>query len=163
MTDISDPNVDVMSVDPLELLRLRSVEKKAIGDDRLSSAHAIDPSDVSAVDASYTSAGAMDDIERRLGHMRGKRCLMFEVCGGEAGRGSDEVMGRGVAVCEVGEIVEKGMEEVWLRMEDMVLSPAVIALAVLEEREEEEEEEGEREDKDGGKEGEEVDVGKKKK
>ncbi|KAH7828912.1 uncharacterized protein MONOS_13878 [Monocercomonoides exilis] len=50
----------------------------------------------------------------------------------------DEVMGRGVAVCEVGEIVKKGLSEVGLRTEDVVLSPAAIALAVPEEREEEE-------------------------
>ncbi|KAH7826853.1 uncharacterized protein MONOS_13852 [Monocercomonoides exilis] len=51
----------------------------------------------------------------------------------------DEVMGRGVAVCEVGEIVEKGLDAAGLRMEDVVLSPAAIALDVLEEREEAEE------------------------
>ncbi|KAH7814834.1 uncharacterized protein MONOS_14840 [Monocercomonoides exilis] len=50
----------------------------------------------------------------------------------------DEVMERGIAVCKVGEIVEKGLEEVGLRMEDVVLSPAAIALAVPEEREEDE-------------------------
>ncbi|KAH7831316.1 uncharacterized protein MONOS_5256 [Monocercomonoides exilis] len=50
----------------------------------------------------------------------------------------EEVMGRGVAVCEVGEIVEKVLEAAGLRMEDVVVSPATIALAVLEEREEEE-------------------------
>ncbi|KAH7828883.1 uncharacterized protein MONOS_13297 [Monocercomonoides exilis] len=52
-------------------------------------------------------------------------------------------MGRGVAVCEVGEIVEKGLDAAGLRMEDVVLSPAAIALAVLEEREEADEGEGE--------------------
>ncbi|KAH7824094.1 uncharacterized protein MONOS_12644 [Monocercomonoides exilis] len=51
----------------------------------------------------------------------------------------DEVMGRGVAVCEVGEIVEKGLSAVGLRMEDVVLLPAAIALAELEELEEAEE------------------------
>ncbi|KAH7827094.1 uncharacterized protein MONOS_15393 [Monocercomonoides exilis] len=51
--------------------------------------------------------------------------------------------------CEVGEIDSKELSEAWLRMEDVVLSPVVIALAVLEEREEAEE--GEM----GGKEGEE--------
>ncbi|KAH7824076.1 uncharacterized protein MONOS_1703 [Monocercomonoides exilis] len=51
----------------------------------------------------------------------------------------EEVMGRGVAVCEVGEIVEKRMEAVWLRMEDVVLLSEEIVLAVLEEREEAEE------------------------
>ncbi|KAH7825131.1 uncharacterized protein MONOS_1492 [Monocercomonoides exilis] len=51
----------------------------------------------------------------------------------------EEVMGRGVAVCEVGEIVEKRMEAVWLRMEDVVLLSEEIVLAVLEEREEVEE------------------------
>ncbi|KAH7831524.1 uncharacterized protein MONOS_11111 [Monocercomonoides exilis] len=65
----------------------------------------------------------------------------------------DEVMGRGIAVCEVGEIVEKGLDAAGLRMEDVVLSPAAIALAVLEEREEVEE--GERGCKEGDKEGEE--------
>ncbi|KAH7825977.1 uncharacterized protein MONOS_4549 [Monocercomonoides exilis] len=72
-----------------------------------------------------------------------------EACGGEAGRGSDEVIGRGIAVCEVGEIVEKGLSAAGLRTEDVVLLPEEIALDVLEEREEAEE--GER----GGKEGEE--------
>ncbi|KAH7827768.1 uncharacterized protein MONOS_17273 [Monocercomonoides exilis] len=65
----------------------------------------------------------------------------------------DEVMGRGIAVCEVGEIVEKGLDAAGLRMEDVVLPPAAIALAVLEEREEAEE--GEREGKEGEEEGEE--------
>ncbi|KAH7820202.1 uncharacterized protein MONOS_8809 [Monocercomonoides exilis] len=65
----------------------------------------------------------------------------------------EEVMGRGVAVCEVGKIEEKGLSAAGLRMEDVVLSPAAIALAVLEEREEEEE--GERGGKEGDKEGEE--------
>ncbi|KAH7822790.1 uncharacterized protein MONOS_7087 [Monocercomonoides exilis] len=46
---------------------------------------------------------------------------------------------RMVAVCEVGEIVEKGLSEVGLRTEDVVLSPAAIALAMLEKREEAEE------------------------
>ncbi|KAH7819304.1 uncharacterized protein MONOS_14574 [Monocercomonoides exilis] len=46
--------------------RRRSEEKKAEGDDQPSSTPAIDPSDASAVAASYTSVGAMDDIERRL-------------------------------------------------------------------------------------------------
>ncbi|KAH7823562.1 putative IQ domain-containing protein H [Monocercomonoides exilis] len=54
----------------------------------------------------------------------------------------DEVMGRGVAVCEVGGIVEKEQSEEGLRMEDVVLSLAAIVLAVLEEREEAEEGEG---------------------
>ncbi|KAH7817735.1 uncharacterized protein MONOS_13865 [Monocercomonoides exilis] len=62
----------------------------------------------------------------------------------------EEAMRRGVAVCEVGEIVEKGLDAAELRMEDMVLSPAAIALAVLEEREEAEE--GESGGKKGGKE-----------
>ncbi|KAH7820374.1 uncharacterized protein MONOS_6247 [Monocercomonoides exilis] len=44
-----------------------------------------------------------------------------------------------VAVCEVEEIVEKGLSAAGLRMEDVVLPPAAIALAVLEEREEAEE------------------------
>ncbi|KAH7821798.1 uncharacterized protein MONOS_10433 [Monocercomonoides exilis] len=51
-----------------------------------------------------------------------------EACGGETGRGSDEVMGRGVSVCEVGEIVEKGLDASGLRMEDAVLSLAAIVL-----------------------------------
>ncbi|KAH7816867.1 uncharacterized protein MONOS_14008 [Monocercomonoides exilis] len=59
----------------------------------------------------------------------------------------DEVMRREVAVCEVGGIVEKGLDAEGLRMEDVVLSPAAIALDVLEEREEAEE------GKRGGKEG----------
>ncbi|KAH7832525.1 uncharacterized protein MONOS_5454 [Monocercomonoides exilis] len=42
-------------------------------------------------------------------------------------------MGRGIAVCEVGEIVEKGLSAAGLRMEDVVLLPAAIALVVLEE------------------------------
>ncbi|KAH7823360.1 uncharacterized protein MONOS_8448 [Monocercomonoides exilis] len=46
------------------------------------------------------------------------------------------------------------MEAVWLSVEDVVLSPAAIALAVLEEREEAEE--GERGCKEGDKEGEEM-------
>ncbi|KAH7822745.1 uncharacterized protein MONOS_9057 [Monocercomonoides exilis] len=47
--------------------RRKSEEKKAAGDDQPSlSAPAIDPSDASAVAASYTSTGAMDDTERRL-------------------------------------------------------------------------------------------------
>ncbi|KAH7819020.1 uncharacterized protein MONOS_14036c2 [Monocercomonoides exilis] len=49
----------------------------------------------------------------------------------------DEVMGRGIAVCEVGGIVEKKLYVMGLRMKDVVLSPAVIALAVLDERAEE--------------------------
>ncbi|KAH7816452.1 uncharacterized protein MONOS_15518 [Monocercomonoides exilis] len=61
----------------------------------------------------------------------------------------DEVIWRGIAVCEVGEIVEKGLDAAGLRMEDVVLSPAAIELAVLKEREEAEE------GKRGGKEGEE--------
>eukprot|EP00770_Monocercomonoides_exilis_P010524 MONOS_10472.1-p1 / transcript=MONOS_10472.1 / gene=MONOS_10472 / organism=Monocercomonoides_exilis_PA203 / gene_product=unspecified product / transcript_product=unspecified product / location=Mono_scaffold00477:49185-49487(+) / protein_length=101 / sequence_SO=supercontig / SO=protein_coding / is_pseudo=false len=60
----------------------------------------------------------------------------------------DEVMWGGVAACEVGEIVEKGLDVAGLRMEDVALSPAAIVLVVLKEREEAEE--GER----GGKEGE---------
>ncbi|KAH7826238.1 uncharacterized protein MONOS_7674 [Monocercomonoides exilis] len=107
LVDLSDLNVDVVFVDPLELLndtkayfkqllvagaaqqsslrsapsssstgaarrstspfrRRRSEEKKVKGDDKPSSATAIDPSDASAVAASNSSAGAMDDIERRL-------------------------------------------------------------------------------------------------
>ncbi|KAH7832425.1 uncharacterized protein MONOS_4609 [Monocercomonoides exilis] len=65
----------------------------------------------------------------------------------------DEATGKEAAVCKVGKIVEKGMEEVGLRMEDVVLSPAAIALAVLEEQKESEE--AEEEGKEGGKEGEE--------
>ncbi|KAH7820418.1 uncharacterized protein MONOS_9424 [Monocercomonoides exilis] len=54
------------------LLRRKSEEKKAAGDEKpsssssSSSAPAIDPSDASALEASYTSEGAMDHIERRL-------------------------------------------------------------------------------------------------
>ncbi|KAH7815005.1 uncharacterized protein MONOS_9608 [Monocercomonoides exilis] len=51
----------------------------------------------------------------------------------------DEVMGRGVAVCDMGEIVEKKLSAAGLRMEDVVLSPAAIALVALEGREEAEE------------------------
>ncbi|KAH7827132.1 uncharacterized protein MONOS_12634 [Monocercomonoides exilis] len=263
LVDLSDPNVDVVFVDPLELLydtkayfkkllvsraaqqssllsapsssssakefrRRRSEEKKVTGDDKPSSAPAIDPSDASAVAASYTSTGAMDDIERRLGRFEG--CVVawravkyggvacaYDVAlsamlsvplvgqlptlaasvGAKSGskrifaaadenafpsiynlfdpsllpsaiarlvsrspqsrrvvvKLDDEVMGRGIAVCEVGEIVEKGLDAAGLRMEDVVLSPAAIALAVLEEREEVEE--GERGCKEGDKEGEE--------
>ncbi|KAH7819779.1 uncharacterized protein MONOS_8486 [Monocercomonoides exilis] len=46
--------------------RRRNKEKKAVGDDKPSSAHVIDHSDASDVAALCTSAGAMDDIERRL-------------------------------------------------------------------------------------------------
>ncbi|KAH7823610.1 uncharacterized protein MONOS_9489 [Monocercomonoides exilis] len=65
----------------------------------------------------------------------------------------DEVMWRGVAVCEVGEVVEKGLSAAGLRMEDVVLLPAAIPLDVLEEREEAEE--GERRGKEGEEKGEE--------
>ncbi|KAH7821117.1 uncharacterized protein MONOS_13549 [Monocercomonoides exilis] len=58
-----------------------------------------------------------------------------EACGGE-------VMGRGVAMCEVGEIVEKELDVAGLRMEDVILSQAAIAQAVLEELEEAEEGDG---------------------
>ncbi|KAH7817095.1 uncharacterized protein MONOS_7996 [Monocercomonoides exilis] len=117
--------------------RLRSEEKKAAGDDQPSSSSApeIFPSDASAVVVPYISAAAMDDIERRL-RIRSpqSRCVVVKQ--------DHEVMGRGVAVCEVGGIVEKGLSAAGLRMEDVVLPPAAIVLAVLEEREEEEEEEG---------------------
>ncbi|KAH7815543.1 uncharacterized protein MONOS_7160 [Monocercomonoides exilis] len=192
--------------------RRRSEEKKSSENDKSSSAHVIDPSDASAVAELYTSAGAMDDIERRLECMKitdllygGVACahdvalsgmLLVPLVGplpslaAPVGTKSgskrifsaadvnafpsiydlfnpslqiwrspqsrrvvvkldDEVMGREVAVCEVGGIVEKGLSAAGLRMEDVVLSPAAIALAVLEEREEVED--GER----GGKEGEE--------
>ncbi|KAH7829715.1 uncharacterized protein MONOS_4066 [Monocercomonoides exilis] len=115
LVDLSDPNVDVVFVDPLELLhdtkayfkkilfsraaqqsslrsaplsssssstgaahrstspfrRRRSEDKKSSENEQpsSSSAPAIDPSDASAVAASYMSVGAMDDIERRLGCM----------------------------------------------------------------------------------------------
>ncbi|KAH7822289.1 uncharacterized protein MONOS_9658 [Monocercomonoides exilis] len=61
----------------------------------------------------------------------------------------DEVMGRGVAVCEVREIVKKGLLEAGLGMEDVIPSQVSIALAVLEEREKAEE--GESGGKEGGK------------
>ncbi|KAH7820398.1 uncharacterized protein MONOS_15102 [Monocercomonoides exilis] len=48
----------------------------------------------------------------------------------------DEVMGRGVTVCEVGESVEKALEAEGLRVEVVVLWPAVIVQVVLEELEE---------------------------
>ncbi|KAH7819368.1 uncharacterized protein MONOS_9249 [Monocercomonoides exilis] len=48
----------------------------------------------------------------------------------------DVMMERVIAVCEVGEIVEKGLDVVGPKMEDVVLSLAAIALAVPEEREE---------------------------
>ncbi|KAH7831433.1 uncharacterized protein MONOS_5403 [Monocercomonoides exilis] len=51
----------------------------------------------------------------------------------------EEVMGREVAVREVGEIMEKGLSAAGLRMEDVVMSLVAIAPAVLEEQEEEEE------------------------
>ncbi|KAH7829714.1 uncharacterized protein MONOS_4067 [Monocercomonoides exilis] len=71
-------------------------------------------------------------------------------------------MRRGVALCEAGEITEKGLQAAGLRIKDVVLFPAAIALAVLEEREEGEEgekggkegeEKGEDEEEDGGREG----------
>ncbi|KAH7815970.1 uncharacterized protein MONOS_13057 [Monocercomonoides exilis] len=68
-------------------------------------------------------------------------------------------MGRMVALCEAGEIVEKGMLAAGLRMEDVVLFPEAIALAMLDGREEVEEgngngEEGEEKgEEDGGKDG----------
>ncbi|KAH7822290.1 uncharacterized protein MONOS_9659 [Monocercomonoides exilis] len=63
------------SLSAKEFRRRRSEEKKAAGDDQpsSSSAPAIDPSDASAVVASYISTGAMDDIERQLGCMKIKR------------------------------------------------------------------------------------------
>ncbi|KAH7825395.1 uncharacterized protein MONOS_2529 [Monocercomonoides exilis] len=62
----------------------------------------------------------------------------------------EEVMGRGVAVCEAGEIVVKELEAAGMRTDDdVVLLPVDIEQTMLEEREEAEE--GER----GGKEGEE--------
>ncbi|KAH7830290.1 uncharacterized protein MONOS_7557 [Monocercomonoides exilis] len=54
----------------------------------------------------------------------------------------DEVMGRGIAVCEVGGIVEKGLSAAGLRIEDIVQSRAVIVQAVFDEREEAEEGDG---------------------
>ncbi|KAH7831467.1 uncharacterized protein MONOS_15419 [Monocercomonoides exilis] len=220
LVDLSDPNVDVVaaqqsslrsapssSSSAKEFRRRRSEEKKVTGDDKPSSAPAIDPSDASAVAASYTSAGAMDDIERRLRivvpeaagvygrHMplslqqllspRALQTLRMICCGSAGGAvwgcssvgtksGSkrifaapdanafpsiydlfdpslqiwrsqqsrrvevkldDEMMGRGIEVREV----DKRMDAVWLRMEDMVLLPEEIVLVVLEEREEAEE------------------------
>ncbi|KAH7822270.1 uncharacterized protein MONOS_11984 [Monocercomonoides exilis] len=64
-----------------------------------------------------------------------------------------EVMEQGVAVCEEKEIVKKALEAAGLKMEDVVLWPATIVLAVLEEREEAEE--GERRGKEGEEYGEE--------
>ncbi|KAH7826700.1 uncharacterized protein MONOS_5612 [Monocercomonoides exilis] len=120
--------------------RRRSEEKKAAGDDQPSSAPAIDPSDASVVAASYTSAGAMDNIKRRLRIAVSEDADMeitaVEVCG-----------------CEVGEIDSKELSEVWLGMEDVILSQVSLALAVLEEQEEAEE--GERGGKEGEEEGEE--------
>ncbi|KAH7821138.1 uncharacterized protein MONOS_15203 [Monocercomonoides exilis] len=109
--------------------RRRSEEKKAAEDDKSSlSAPAIDPSDISAVATSYTSAGAMDDIERRMWLMLIKD---IEIFGGEAGR---RVVGREATVSEVVSIVEKGLSAAGLMMEDVVLPPAAIALDVLKER-----------------------------
>eukprot|EP00770_Monocercomonoides_exilis_P011996 MONOS_11938.1-p1 / transcript=MONOS_11938.1 / gene=MONOS_11938 / organism=Monocercomonoides_exilis_PA203 / gene_product=flagellar associated protein / transcript_product=flagellar associated protein / location=Mono_scaffold00628:4-3414(-) / protein_length=1023 / sequence_SO=supercontig / SO=protein_coding / is_pseudo=false len=302
LVDLSDPNVDVVFVSPVELpadvvgylkkllvagaaqqsslrsapssssssstgaarrstspfRRRRSEEKKSSENEQpsSSSAPAIDPSDASAVAASYTSAGAMDDIERRLrivvpeaagvygrhmplslqlllspralqtlrGYVVARRAVLYGgvACaydvalsamlsvplvaplpslaasvGTKSGskrifaaadvnafpsiydlfdpsllpsaiarlvsrspqsrrvvvKLDDEVMGRGIAVCEVGGIVEKGLDAAGLRMEDVVLSPAAIALAVLEEREEAEE--GEKGGKNGEEKGEE--------
>ncbi|KAH7821841.1 uncharacterized protein MONOS_2818 [Monocercomonoides exilis] len=122
-----------------------------------SSAPAIDPSDDSKAEASFiTSTTTMDNIESRLRIVESEEC---EVCANQKKslpcalqtlRGyivsrrvvvklDDEVMGRGVEVCDMGEIVENGLSVVGLRMEDMVLSSAAIALAVLEKREEAEE------------------------
>ncbi|KAH7831213.1 uncharacterized protein MONOS_3815 [Monocercomonoides exilis] len=53
----------------------------------------------------------------------------------------EKVMVQSVAVCEVEEIVEKGLDAAELRMEDMVLLSEAIVLVVLEEREEVEGEE----------------------
>ncbi|KAH7824634.1 uncharacterized protein MONOS_3333 [Monocercomonoides exilis] len=145
-----------------------SKEKKIEEDNKSSSTSvpAIDPSDVSVVVDSCTSVAAINNIERlmrivwisnlfdpslllsaiaRLVSQSPKsRCMVVKQ--------NDKVIRRGVAVCEVGEIVEKGLSAAGLRMEDVVLSPAAIALAVLEEREEAEE--GEKGGKEGGKEGE---------
>ncbi|KAH7820391.1 uncharacterized protein MONOS_6260 [Monocercomonoides exilis] len=112
--------------------RRRSDEKKAAGDDQpsSSSAPAIDPSDASAVATSYTSVGAMDDIERRLGSRLESRSPQLRRV---AVKLDDEVMRRGVAVREVGEIVEKGLEAVGLRMEDEDPSLGAIALTEVEE------------------------------
>ncbi|KAH7819121.1 uncharacterized protein MONOS_12788 [Monocercomonoides exilis] len=137
-----------------------------------SSARKIDSSDASAVAVSYTSEVVMDDIERQLescsvgGHEIGEQA---DLCIGRCEcnlfitlqlalrspqsmrvvvRLDDEVMGRGVAVCEVGGIVGKGLDAERMRKEEMVLSPAAIALEVLEEWEEAEE--GEMEETEGG-------------
>ncbi|KAH7829927.1 uncharacterized protein MONOS_5981 [Monocercomonoides exilis] len=101
------------------------------------------------VAASNAFAAAVDDIESRLRIMVPKAAESRRV----VVKLDDEVMEQRVAVYEVREIVENGMEAVWLRMEDVVLSPEAIALAVLEEREEAEE--GERRGKEGEEEGEE--------
>ncbi|KAH7817416.1 uncharacterized protein MONOS_6900 [Monocercomonoides exilis] len=53
--------------------RRRSEEKKSSENEQSSSAPAIDPSDNSVAAASHNSAGAMDDIERRLECLKIKR------------------------------------------------------------------------------------------
>ncbi|KAH7818158.1 uncharacterized protein MONOS_10020 [Monocercomonoides exilis] len=91
--------------------RRRNEEKKAAEVEKSfsssSSAPAIDPSDASAVAASYTSAGAMNDIERRLGHMA---ISAVEACG--VMKLVNKMRRRMVAVNEVGEIAEKALEAV---------------------------------------------------
>ncbi|KAH7822830.1 uncharacterized protein MONOS_8267 [Monocercomonoides exilis] len=86
--------------------RRRSEKKKTTRDMQSSlSESSIDHSDVFAVAASNTSAAVVDDIERRLRlwcqrrlGAAGVAIAAVEACGGEAGRGSDEVMGRWVVV-----------------------------------------------------------------
>lgn len=53
----------------------------------------------------------------------------------------DEVEGRGHLLCRVKEFIKSALNELEMGMEDVLLSPAVVALAALEEREEEEEKE----------------------
>ncbi|KAH7819459.1 uncharacterized protein MONOS_7128 [Monocercomonoides exilis] len=143
--------------------RRRSEKKNAAGDDKpllYSSAPVIDSLNTSEEVASYMSEAAMDDVQSLLGL---RRAVLYGciTCAYDVALSAmlsvllmtplpslaassrrvvvklnEEAMGRGVAVCEVGEIVEKGLNAVGLRKEDVVLSPAAIVLEVLEEREE---------------------------
>ncbi|KAH7831474.1 uncharacterized protein MONOS_16972 [Monocercomonoides exilis] len=135
LVDLSDPNVDVVaaqqsslrsapssSSSAKEFRRRRSEEKKVTGDDKPSSAPAIDPSDASAVAASYTSAGAMDDIERRL------RIVVPEAAG---------VYGRHMPLSLQQLLSPRALQT--LRMICCGSAGGAIVLVVLEEREEAEE------------------------